>query len=615
MLQKISVVVGCFLMFGLQAQLVTTSLPLLKSTSRIELQPNNTPIFQQKLTTLWESTFDNPAEWVIDHDAADCSLDWKIGNNTCQGPFYIDTIQSTSASDGWALLDSDEYGALTGGSDIEDAWLTSASPLDLTATPNVIVEFETFYRRYNFERPYLVVGVGDGFGNVVWPDLTPTTDISAMDNVFEIFPNWQDGQYSDNPYKVQIDVSSALTGTIDEVYFRINWTGQWGYALFVDDFKVLEQAQNDIKFTDVWVRNEGKDNLQYAKIPVDQLEANWEIGATVRNFGALDQTNVLFDADFTSFSVADTRPLMEVGAIDEMGSSGPVSTPVGLYQGQFTVVSDDETGGPEFDNNELLRNFEITDSLYALDGIDVHPVSELTLSSIGTATYENASDGLLLATMYHIKEPSLVSGLRIMLAPGSIPGGFVLGSIIDTSDFWMNDVDPIFQTEFGYVNAPEIANGYVDVYFPSPTFLDTGAFYAAVKLYSNDNLNQINISDDLTVKQPSFASAVHNSGTSYTNGNALGIRLLMNGGWLNTEENALESVIIYPNPSSGTFTVSNDHGTIQKVEIYNTLGQAIYSTESTGSIQLDLRENGVGLYLVKISNDQSSVTKKIIINK
>ena len=613
MIQKIAVVVSFFLMFGAHSQVAIQSLPLLKSTNRVDFRPINTPTSHQKLNTIWESTFDNPSEWVIDHDAADCSLDWKIGSDTCQGPFYIDTIQSTSAVDGWALLDSDEYGALTGGNDIEDAWLTTANPLDLTATPNIIVEFETFYRRYNFERPYLVVGVGDGFGNVVWPDLNPTTDISVMDNVFEIFPNWQNGQYSDNPYKVQIDVSSALTGAVNEIYFRINWTGRWGYALFVDDFKVLEQAQDDIMFMETWVLNEGTDNIQYAKTPVDQLGTNWEISADVRNLGALDQTNVLFDADFTVFSVSDTRPLIEVGATYNMGSAEPLSIPVGLYEGQFSVVSDNETGGPEFGNNELLRNFEITDSLYAQDGSDIHPASELTLSSIGTASFENSTDGLLLAAMYHIKQPALVSGLRIMLAPGTLPGGFVIGSLIDTADFWMNNIDPMFQTEFGYVNAPEIADGYVDVYFTSPPLLDTGAYYAAIKLYSNGNVNQINVLNDLTVKQPALASAVHNSGGSYTNGNALGIRLLMNGGWLNISENELDGVNIFPNPSNGKFTISNSTNSMNTIEVYSAIGNRVYSTESSETIQLDLHESGAGIYFVRVSNQQSTITKKIII--
>ena len=613
MIQKSVAIFVCLFTYTTQAQIAVQSLPMLKSTSRIDLKPLHSLVPVQKLNTLWESTFDNPAEWVIDHDVADCSLDWKIGSDTCQGPFYIDTIQSASAADGWAILDSDEYGALTGGTDMEDSWLTTAVPLDLTATPNVIVEFETFYRRYNFERPYLVVGVGDGLGNVVWPDLDPTTDISAMDNVFEIFPNWSDGQYTDNPQKIQINVSSALTGAVNEIYFRINWTGRWGYALFIDDFKVLEQAQDDIMFTDSWVYNENTDNVQYAKTPIDQVESNWEIGANVYNFGSQDQTNVLFDADFTAFSVADSRAFFEVDSTYSMGNLETLALPVGLYEGAFSVVSDNETAGPEFGNNERLRNFEITDSLYAQDGADVHPISELTLSSIGTTTFENSSDGLLLAAMYHIKQQSLVSGLRVMLAPGTIQGGAVVGSIIDTADFWMNDVTPFAETEIGYVGVTEVSNGYVDIYFASPLLLDTGCYYAAVTLYSNNNVNQINVINDLTVEQPVYASAIHRDNISYTNGNALGIRMLMNGGWLNVSENSIEGVDVFPNPSNGQVTVTNGNNANNTIEVFTTLGERLYSTRTNETIQLDLSIYGAGVYFIQISNDQGSVSKKIVI--
>ena len=33
---------------------------------------------------------------------------------------------------------------------------------------------------YNNEKAYIVVGIGDGSGNVVWPDLDATTNISGI---------------------------------------------------------------------------------------------------------------------------------------------------------------------------------------------------------------------------------------------------------------------------------------------------------------------------------------------------------------------------------------------------------------------------------------------------
>jgi len=567
----------------------------------------------QKLNTIWESTFDTPSEWVLDHDATDCSIDWKIGNDTCRGPFYIDTILSSSANDGWAMIDSDEYGSLTGGNDLEDAWLTTANPLDLTATPNVIVEFETFYKRYNYERPYLVVGIGDGLGNVTWPDLDPMTDISSMNNVFDIFPNWPDVTFSDNPQKIRINVSAALTGSSNEVYFRLNWTGRWGYAWFVDDFKVLEQAQNDILIQNTWVTNENTNGIQYAITPIDQVESNWSIGADIYNFGVVDQTNVDLEGDFTSFSVNDSRALIENEATYSLGTTAPQSLTVGLYEGIFTVVSDDETAGPEFGNNIMLRNFEISDSLYAIDGIGVHPISELKTSSIGTTTFDNSPDGIMLGAMYHIKQSSLVSGVRLMLASGTQEGGMIVGSIVDSLEFWESTPSPLLSTLEHYVSANDISNGYVDAYFSTPIMLDAGIYYAAAKVHSYEYQKNIYVVNDLTVEQPSYASAVNNKGVTYTNGNAIGVRLLMNGGWLSLNENKLNDIKIYPNPSEGIINIQLIQNDKYDIAVYDVIGNLLLQSNNQGNSIIDLSSFGDGVYIINLSNEKHSISKRIVI--
>jgi len=566
----------------------------------------------QKLNTIWESTFDNSSEWVINHDITDCSLDWTIGYDTCQGPFYIDTILSTSANDGWAMIDSDLYGSTTGGVDLEDAWLTTAAPLDLTGTPNVIVEFETFYKRYNYERPYLVVGVGDGFGNVIWPDLDPMTDISAMDNVFDIFPNWTDGSFSDNPQKIRININSALTGAVNEIYLRLNWTGQWGYAWFVDDFKVLEQAQDDILIDDTWIVNENTNNVQYAITPIAQVEPNWSIGADVYNFGVNDQTNVNFDADFTSFSISDSRALIEYDSTFALGTTEPQTLSVGLYEGTFTIVSDAETMGAEFGNNTLLRNFEISDSLYAIDGVGVHPASEMVTSAIGPLTFDD-SEGVMVGSMYHIKQTSLISGVRVMLAAGSEEGSWVFGGVTDSIEFWSAQPGQIIQTDAHYVSASDLTNGYVDAYFATPISLDPGVYYGNARLYSDNYQKGIFVVNDLTVTQPNYASGVNTKGITYTNGNAIGVRLLMNGGWLALNENTLDNIKVYPNPSNGVFTIVNPEKEAYIIKVIDLIGNLVYSDSIVGKSIVDLSQFGNGVYIIQLSNEKSTVSKRVVI--
>ena len=211
-------------------QLTNASIPLNPFTSAVATGP----------IIIHSDDFSNPGNWVIDHDQTACSLDWQIGSNSCTGSYPTADILSTTASNGWAMIDSDAYGGATGGTEVEDCWLTMATPVDLNGYPNVNVEFESNYRSYNSELPYIVVGIGDGQGNVIWPDLDPLTDISLMTNVFIPFPGYASGDATTNPELIAVNISSALVGLtsieLADIYIRFHWTGTWGYAWFIDDF-------------------------------------------------------------------------------------------------------------------------------------------------------------------------------------------------------------------------------------------------------------------------------------------------------------------------------------------------------------------------------------------
>ena len=45
---------------------------------------------------IYSDDFSNPSNWVTDHDANDCSLDWQIGNISCAGFYPISDIESVS---------------------------------------------------------------------------------------------------------------------------------------------------------------------------------------------------------------------------------------------------------------------------------------------------------------------------------------------------------------------------------------------------------------------------------------------------------------------------------------------------------------------------------------
>lgn len=131
----ISLILSCTVVFGQQIQVLNPS-----SKSNIQSNVVARPdIGGSRLgctgAAIWSDDFSNASTWVIDHDPFDSNLDWEIGIVGTGGFAPIDTIQSTTQSNGYAMVDSDEYGGENGGTEIEDSWITTADSIDLSGQP------------------------------------------------------------------------------------------------------------------------------------------------------------------------------------------------------------------------------------------------------------------------------------------------------------------------------------------------------------------------------------------------------------------------------------------------------------------------------------------------
>lgn len=75
----------------------------------------------------------------------------------------------------------------------------------------------------------------------------------------------------------------------------------------------------------------------------------------------------------------------------------------------------------------------------------------------------------------------------------------------------------------------------------------------------------------------------------------------------------IDAIVIYPNPSHGTFSVNNSNK-MYSIEIYSIIGQKIYSEENSTKSEITLPNIAKGTYLVRVSIDSDSIIKKLIIN-
>ena len=239
---------------------------------------------------IFSDDFSNPSTWTTGYDPSACSLEWEIGTGLSTGGFYpISTIESTTADNGFAMVDSDEYGGEEGGTEVEDSWFTTASPINMTDYPNVVLEFETWYRSYNSEKCWVVIST-DG---VTWPELTPNDEANPSEGIYEVFPNISNDVGADvgnNPTTWRINISESAGGQ-ENVWIRFHWTGTWGYAWFIDDVCVIEQPADDLVLNYGVVSHTGTGE-EYGMVPKDQVGGTMSYGGEVFNLGINNQSDV-----------------------------------------------------------------------------------------------------------------------------------------------------------------------------------------------------------------------------------------------------------------------------------------------------------------------------------
>ena len=260
----------------------------------INLGQTNVNVQPRSVDCIWESDFSNANDWNLDHDASDCSLDWEIGENLENTGFYP-TDPIVSGNGFYAMLDSDAYGGEEGGTEVEDSWLTMANSVDCSNFTNVVVEFDTWYRRYTSERCFLVVSTDGSFPD----DLTPDTNADPAAGIYEVFPEMTsagDG-LDTNPTTRKINISESAGGQ-SQVWIRFNWTGTWGYTWFIDRVCIAEQPADDIALSYGLVSHNGTGE-EYGRVPLSQLGEGAYTGGGVYNFGVNEATDVDLSMNIT----------------------------------------------------------------------------------------------------------------------------------------------------------------------------------------------------------------------------------------------------------------------------------------------------------------------------
>ena len=591
---------------------------LKKATQSTEVTQSTKMLRTVEAESIWSDDFSNPNTWTLDR-ASSCNLDWQIGTGLVNdGPYKSPTITSTTASNGYAMLDSDKYTAANP-DDVQSSWITTASPIDLSANQNVVLQFETYFRQF-YSKCFVVISTN----NTDWPDLNVNFDASTNDNVYELFRGFVPNEdMNENPGLIKLNISPSAGGE-EQVWVRFYWTGK-GYTWFVDDAAIVKQPNHDI------ILNFAQNSYfgaQYGRTPFSQLTDSLDIGGDIFNFGSSTQQNVTLEIAIKNASGSDmmNASLSKEGLLTDSSAYllSTVAVPASLIEGTYTLnatVSSDSTD-EDLSNNTYSKDFAITDNIYSLDGIGIYNENISNINEIGSWT---DYDGNIVLTRYVIIQETEIVGLEILLSKTTDPGTKIVPFLINAeavinADFSLNRVPDMFDDRIAEnENGVKVEQWNIDknmIYAPlEGTTLEPGIYYACAELFIEEG-EEIHILDDKTAAQNQFASLYFtaNNDSLYANGTAAAIRLALDD-YVAIEENTPKTFSVHPNPSNGVFTVNFTESNTYKIQVINVLGEIVSAktVEGTMNETFNMSDYNAGLYFVKVSNGTSEHVQKIII--
>ncbi len=585
----------------------------------VERRGHTTTPVQGDRAVLWQDDFSVPSNWTTEI-AGFPEVEWQIGQGLeSTGQYGTPAIQSSTAGNGYAMLCSD-CGANENGTDYEKNYLTTANSIDLSGYPNVILEFQTMYRRFNNEQTYIAIST-DG---VNWPQ--PPGDTATVGLPNGLYPVWVDNELAQgiavpNPTIKRINISSSAGGQ-STVWVRFYWYGVWGYAWYVDDVNIYEQLPYDLGLESTLLSHTGDGN-EYGRVPESQLGTNLSMGGTVVNFGVNPQTNVVLNMqtrnsantvvlDYAT-AASDIAPGASLSIDDDVTIS---AWPQDTYTTTFWITSADQASDGDAGNDTIVRVFEVTNDEYSLDGLGVYP--NPIQSSLGSNSFTDNPDGMFCLTQYSVSQDFTVYGLYVGISGTSVPGAVITGSLHDTTDVFADDltVPYTFSNDYSLTEADTAARFVILPFNEAYTLTSSAGYMAGVKLFSAGGATHVRILDDYTVLQPgSFIFLPEGTAPgTYGNGNAFVIRLLADPTIGMEERDELEGVNVFPNPTSGlvnlTFTVPGAY----TVELINALGEMVSTQRLNSNTTINLSDLAKGVYSVRISNKEKTTVQRISLN-
>jgi hypothetical protein len=549
---------------------------------------NAQPSSNNSAAVIWTDDFSDPSTWVMTEETGSGD-NWVIDATGPIGSFSIGPIESTSAGDGWATFDSDN---LCSGDQIAN--LTTATSINCTGHPNVVLKFEEWYRKY-YDSTFVYVSND----NVNWTK-------------FIVHAGYTDNDFVPaNPTVTSVNITS-VAGNEATVWISFqfwspstfNAAAGCGYAWQIDDVSVEDLPSDDIAIIPAFPS-------EYAIIPL--IEATpIDISARITNVGGNTETNVGFTAlvalfqgsNFTiifedsvtqaSLLPSDTTPVLSAGSITPMDTGIYYF----LYITKMTNADGDQT-------NDTLENWIIVDdNVYARDYVNID--GQLPY-------YVGHTAPIKLAQTFDFPNACSINSVTFYLTPVATIGDATSVDIYSTIGGLPSAV--LRSSASHTITSADTTNGFVTLNLTTPLNVSAGALLAI-------NINQTTANNlGLGAHSEIFTPGAHfykigtGAWTAFNVSYVLRPNVDLPVGV--NETNFSKNIEIFPNPTNGKVFIYNGNNVSQfNVTVTNSIGEIVMTNSYSNltNATIDLSSQASGVYSVQIKSDENVTTKSIVVN-
>ena len=549
----------------------------------------------------WSNTFSNPSDWTMVDLIYGGLQNWVISTTGPTGSFSagLGAISSTSASDGFAMYDSD---ALNSSYSPQEAYIQYNGTVDCSSYPYVNIEFESYHRKFR-DSIFVEVSI-DGIN---W-------------DRYEVHAGQATNTTTANPELVSVNVS-ATAGSQPVVYFRFKYEGEWDYAWMIDDVSFAETPNNYVTIDDEvfggwWIgyNISGGIGCDYTFNPLSQLIANpYKIEAVIRNAGVAPQNMTLhaeaFDqitnSVYTSTSNSQYLSASQQDTFAVNNTFNP--TTLGLYELNMWGVGDSAN------TDTSSKQTVVTQYSYGKD-LNNYQGSYI----LGNATRENH-----VTSFFDIYANENLYSVDLYIAPWSIPGTKIYGVLYEADP--TAGANPIYldQTDDHTITSSDL-DSWITLSFANPISLIAGVGYemgAAGYQHPSDSAGVGYSGLALGTENSLFdanGGSPNSAGTPtwyYITQNPM-IRMNFDpaSSGSTSSKNLIKSDLnIYPNPANNVISISNLDN-FDFLQIKDLLGKVVYkkSISKVNNTTIGVQGFSTGTYLLNLEGSFTSVSRKIV---